>query len=142
MGGAGLLETVGASLYGLPWFLAYLATAVVLTLVYVVVYTWVTPHPEIKLIRENNLAASLAFGGSLIGFSLPLASAIANSVALVDCVVWGVVAMIVQITVYFLVRLPIPKISERIEKGELASGLWLGAASLTGGILNAASMIS
>ena len=136
------METVGASLVGLPWFLAYLATAVVLTLVYAVVYTWVTPHPEIKLIRENNLAAALAFGGSLVGFSLPLASAIANSVALIDCVVWGVIAMVVQIAVYFLVRLPIPKISERIEKGETASGLWLGAASLTGGLLNAASMTS
>jgi putative membrane protein len=136
------LETVGASLEDLPWFLAYLATAVVLTLVYAVVYTWVTPHPEIKLIRENNLAASLAFGGSLIGFSLPLASAIANSAALVDCVVWGVIAMVVQIAVYFLVRLPIPKISERIENGETASGLWLGAASLTGGLINAASMTS
>ena len=133
---------IGASLAGLPWFLAYLATAVVLTLIYVVVYLWVTPHPEIKLIRENNVAASLAFGGSLVGFSLPLASAINSSVALVDLVVWGLIALIVQIAVYFLVRLPIPKISERIEKGETASGLWLGAASLTGGILNAAAMIN
>ena len=131
---------IGTSLDGLPWFLAYLATAVVLTLIYVVIYIWVTPHPEIKLIRENNLAASLAFGGSLVGFSLPLASAIANSVALVDCVVWGLIAIVVQIAVFYLVRLPIPKISERIENGETASGLWLGAASLTGGLLNAASM--
>jgi len=140
--GAGLLEIVGASLDGLLWFFAYLATAVVLTLVYVVVYMWVTPHPEIKLIRENNLAASLAFAGSLIGFSLPLASVIANSVALVDCVVWGLIAIVVQIAVYFLARLPMPRISERIEKGETASGLWLGAASLTGGLLNAAAMTS
>ncbi len=138
--GAGLLEIVGASLDGLPWFFAYFATAVVLTLVYVVVYMWVTPHPEIKLIRENNLAASLAFAGSLVGFSLPLASAIANSGALVDTVIWGLIAIVVQIAVFYLVRLPIPKISERIENGEMASGLWLGAASLAGGILNAASM--
>lgn len=124
----------------LPWFLAYMATAVALTLFYVVVYIWVTPHPEIKLIRENNMAASLAFAGSLIGFCLPLASAIANSLSLVDCAVWGVVALIVQIVVFYLVCLPIPKISERIEKGEIASGLWLGVASLAGGILNAASM--
>ena len=124
----------------LPWFLAYMATAVALTLFYVVVYIWVTPHPEIKLIRENNMAASLAFAGSLIGFCLPLASAIANSLSLVDCAVWGVVALIVQIVVFYLVCLPIPKISERIEKGEIAIGLWLGVASLAGGILNAASM--
>ena len=136
------LQVVGMSLGGLPWFLAYLATALVLTLIYVVIYIWVTPHPEIKLIKENNLAASLAFAGSLIGFSLPLASAISSSVALIECVVWGLIAVVVQIAVCYLVRLPIPKISERIENGETASGLWLGAASLTGGILNAACMTS
>ncbi len=134
------MEIVGASLSELPWFVAYMATAVVLTLIYLVIYMWVTPHPEIKLIRENNLAASLAFAGSLVGFSLPLASAIANSGALVDTVIWGLIAIVVQIAVFYLVRLPIPKISERIENGETASGLWLGAASLAGGILNAASM--
>ena len=136
------MQLIGTSLDGLPWFLAYLATTLVLTLIYVVIYSWVTPHPEIKLIRENNFAASLAFAGSLVGFSLPLASATANSVALVECIVWGLIAIVVQIAVFYMVRLPIPKISERIENGETASGLWLGAASLTGGILNAASMTS
>ena len=134
------MELVGNMLNELPWFIAYMATAVALTLFYVVVYIRVTPHPEIKLIRENNLAASLAFAGSLIGFCLPLASAISNSLSLVDCAVWGVVALVVQIVVFYLVCLPIPKISERIEKGEIASGLWLGVSSLAGGILNAASM--
>ena len=47
------MEIIGASLNGLPWFLAYMATAVVLTLIYLVIYMWVTPHQEIKLIREN-----------------------------------------------------------------------------------------
>jgi putative membrane protein len=136
------LETVGASLNEIPWFLAYFGTALILTLVYMVVYMWVTPHDEIKLIRENNLAASLASVGSLIGFSLPLASAIAHSADLDDCAIWGVIAIIVQVVVFFMVRLPVPKISERIEKGETASGLWLGGASLTGGILNAACMTS
>ena len=136
------MEFLGNSLSELPWFLAFMATAMALTLFYVVTYMWVTPHDEIKLIRENNMAASLAFAGSLVGFCLPLASAIANSGALVDVAVWGVVALLVQIAVFYLVCLPIPKISERIEKGEMASGLWLGATSLTGGLLNAASMTS
>jgi len=136
------LEIIGDSLNELPWFLAYMATAVALTLTYLVVYMWVTPHQEIELIRGNNMAASLACSGGLIGFCLPLASTISQSDALVDCVVWGIVALVVQVAIYFLVRLPVPKISERIEKGETASGLWLGAASLAGGILNAASMTS
>jgi putative membrane protein len=136
------LDIVGTSLGELPWFLAYLATAVGLTLAYLLIYMWVTPHDELELIRSNNLAASLAFAGSLIGFSLPLASAIAHSVALVDCAIWGLIAIVVQIAIFYLVRLPVPKISERIEKGETASGLWLGATSLTGGLLNAACMTS
>ena len=136
------MEFLGNALSELPWFLAFMATAMALTLFYVVIYMWVTPHDEIKLIRENNMAASLAFAGSLVGFCLPLASAIANSGALVDVAVWGVVALLVQVAVFYLVCLPIPKISERIEKGEMASGLWLGATSLTGGLLNAASMTS
>ena len=134
------MDFVGAALTELPWFLTYMGTAVVLTLCYVIIYMWVTPHPEIKLIRENNTAAALAFSGSLIGFCLPLASAMANSVSITDCAIWGVVALLVQVIIFFLVCLPIPGISKRIEKGEVASGLWLGVASLAGGLLNAAAM--
>ena len=134
------MEIVSNSLNELPWFFVHMATALALTLFFLIIYIWVTPHPEIKLIRENNVAASLAVSGSLIGFCIPLTSAIINSGSLVDVVVWGVVALLVQIIIFYLVCLPIPKISERIEKGEIASGLWLGSASLAGGILNAASM--
>jgi len=134
------METVSTSIVGLPLFLAYLGTAAVLTGIYIVVYMWVTPHAEIKLIRENNLAAAVAFAGSLIGFSLPLANTIAGSVSLVDCAIWGLIALVVQILIYFIARIPMPKMSERIEKGEMASGVWLGSASLSGGLLNAACM--
>ncbi|MGY9016073.1 MAG: DUF350 domain-containing protein [Rhodospirillales bacterium] len=136
------MEAVGASLNELPWFLAYMGTAIGLTLVYLVIYMWVTPHDEIALIRESNAAAAAAFAGSLLGFCLPLASAITNSASLVDVAIWGGIALIVQIVIFFVVCLPVPKISERIENDEIASGVWLGAASLAGGILNAASMTS
>ena len=71
---------------------------------------------------------------------MPLASAMMNSVTILEMVVWGVIALIVQIVVYLLVRLPMPRISERITANEVAAGIWLGATSLVGGILNAASM--
>ena len=76
----------------------------VLTLIYLVIYMWVTPHHEINLIRENNLAAALALAGSLVGFSLPLTSAIANSVALVDCAIWGLIAIVVQSVVDAVIK--------------------------------------
>ena len=134
------MDIVNAPLNELPWFLAYMGMALCLTMFYIITYIWITPHPEIKLIRDNNLAAALSFGGSLIGFCLPLASAIAHSTSLLECAIWGLIAVLVQVLMFYLVCLPIPKISEKIEKGEIASGLWLGVISLAGGLLNAASM--
>ena len=136
------MEILGALLHELPAFLSYMGTALVLTALYMVIYMWVTPHHETKLIRENNIAAALALVGSLVGFCMPLASAIANSISLVDCALWGLTALIVQIAIFYLVGLPIPKISERIERGDIAAGVWLGSASFAGGLLNAASMTS
>ena len=121
-------------------FLAYFGVATVLTVIFIAIYLKTTRHDEIKLIKDNSVAAAVAFSGSLIGFALPLASVMLNSLSLIDLVLWGIVAMIVQILVYFLVRMPMPRVSERIEAGEVAAGIWLGTASLVAGILNAASM--
>jgi len=121
-------------------FLAFFGVAAILTVIFIAIYSKITRHDEIKLIKDNSVAASVAFSGSLIGFALPLASVMLNSSTLLDLVLWGFVAMIVQIVAYFLVRMPMPRVSERIEAGEIAAGIWLGTASLVAGILNSASM--
>ena len=135
-----MTDLFGDNLADLQDFLAFFVVAVILTIIFVGVYSTVTRHNEIKLIKEKSTAAAIAFSGSLIGFAMPLASAMMNSVTILEMVVWGVVALIVQIVVYLLVRLPMPRISERITANEVAAGIWLGATSLVAGILNAASM--
>ena len=129
------------SLAGLPAFLAYFCTGLVATVAYLFVYTRITPHNEFQLIRDNDAAAAIALGLSLLGFVAPLVSAIAHSANVVDCLIWSLIALIVQIVVYFLVKIPVPNLSERIAKGELAPAIWLGLASLAAGALNAACMI-
>ena len=129
------------SLAGLPAFLVYFCTALVSVAAYLFVYTRVTPHDEFLLIRENNPAAAIALGLSLVGFTLPLVSAIAHSANVWDCLIWAAIALVVKTVVYFLVRVPVPKLSERIAAGELAAAIWLGLSSLAAGALNAACMI-
>ena len=135
-----MVEQFNIYLADLPEFLGFFVVSLLLMIVFVAVYTNVTRHSEIKLIKENSVAAAVAFSGSMIGFALPLASTMISSRTILDMIIWGVVAMIVQILVYFLVRLPMPRVSERIENNEIAAGIWLGASSLTVGILNAAAM--
>ena len=133
-------EQFGLFLANLSEFLLFFVAAAALTLIFVVFYTRVTRHNELSLIKKNSTAAALAFSGSLIGFALPLASTMINSVTVVEMVLWGLVALIVQILVYVVIRLPMPRISERIEADEVAAGIWLGSCSIVAGILNAAAM--
>ena len=133
-------EQIGSFLVSLSEFLIFFVVAAVLTILFVVIYTRVTKHDELALIKKNSTAAAVAFSGSLIGFALPLASTMINSVTVVEMALWGMVALIVQVLVYLLIRLPMPRVSERIEADEVAAGIWLGACSMVAGILNAASM--
>jgi putative membrane protein len=129
------------SLAGLPAFLVYFCTGLVAVLLYLFVYTRVTGHDEFNLINGNVPAAAIALGLSLIGFVLPVASAIVHSANAVDCLIWSVIALLVQIVVYYAARIPVSNLSQRIAAGELAPAIWLGCASLAAGVLNAASMV-
>ncbi len=127
------------SLAGLPAFVAYFCTAFIAVVLYLFIYTRVT-HDEFDLIRKNVPGAAISLGLSLLGFCLPVASAIAHAANLLDCAVWSVIALIVQLVIFFIVRVPVPDLSRRIAGGEVAPAIWLGLASLAGGTLNAASM--
>lgn len=128
------------ALLKLPDFALFFSVSLALVGVYLLVYTVATSHNEFGLIRQNNIAAALSLGLSLTGFALPLSSAVVHANTIPDLVVWGVVAIVVQLIVYMLVRIVLPNLSARIAAGELAAALFLGAASLAAGVINAAAM--
>jgi putative membrane protein len=129
------------SLAGLPAFLLYFCTGLIAIVLYLFVYTRVTPHDEFKLIRDNDPAAAIALGLSLLGFVIPVVSAITHTANVIDCLIWSVIALIVQIAVYYIVKIPVPNLSQQIAAGELAPAIWLGLASIAAGAINAASMV-
>lgn len=124
----------------LPSFLLDFTVAIALSVLYIAVYTFATAHNEFALIRRNVPAASVSLGFSLVGFAIPLSSAMIFSETFIDLALWGLVALVVQIVVYGLVRLAIPDLSARIARGEIAPALFLGAASVAAGLVNASAM--
>ncbi len=127
-------------LSGLPLFAAYFALGLLLLFLFVVIYVRITPYREIALIRAGNVAAAASLGGSIIGFVLPVASAIENSVSLIDMLLWSLVALVVQLLAFVIARAMVPAISKNVEEGQVASGLFLGAIAIALGLLNAACM--
>jgi len=110
------------SLAGLPAFLSYFAAAIGLFALFLFAYILITPYREIALIREGNAAAAASLSGAILGFVLPLASAIAHSVGLLDMAVWGLTALIIQLLVYLAARLLLPDLARDIPAGKVAIG--------------------
>jgi len=132
--------TVLESFQGLVDFGKYFLAALGYLLVFCVIYCKVTPYDELKLVREGKLAPAISFGGAFIGFVLPLHSAITHSVGFVDMLVWALVAMVVQILVFSLVRLFFKDLVKQIEENQPAAASLLAFFAIAIGILNAASM--
>ena len=135
------MQVLLESINGFPPFALHLAVSLLLLAVFVVVYTRITPYPELELIRQGNVAAAISLSGATLGYAIPLAYASAQSVNLADMVLWGGIALITQLAVYAFVRiLLIPGLVKDIEQGGVAQGSFLGALSVATGILNAGCM--
>lgn len=128
------------SFAGFDDFLVYLALSLVLTAMFLAIYVRVTPYREFALIREGNMAAAFSLSGALLGFIVPLAAAVEHSVGVVDMMIWGVIALFVQLAAFVAAKLVIPSITEDIPAGKSAQGFFLGVLSLGVGLLNAACM--
>jgi putative membrane protein len=124
----------------LPNFLAYFAAAIVLLAAFVAIYLFITPYDEIRLIRNNNVAAAISLSGAVLGFAMPIANVIAHSDTLLDLLVWSVIAGLVQLAAWLVARVALPTLKEDIAANRVAPAVLVAALSLTIGLINAACM--
>ena len=122
-------------------FLIYLVLGLALTAGFVALYASITPHDELALIKANAPGAGISMAGAMIGFAVPMAAIIAQAVTIFDFLFWGVVAGLAQLAAFWAFRLVFPKISGRIEGGEVAAPTVLAAGHVVIGLINAASLV-
>lgn len=125
---------------GLPVLIVHLALTTVIFVIGLVVYIWVTPYRELTLVREGNAAAGIALAGMMLALVVPLAATMANSVSAPDILLWGSIAVVLQLIAFAAVALLLRRLPAAIERGEIASALVLAAAQISCGLLNAAAM--
>jgi putative membrane protein len=127
-------------LVGFPVFIAHFALTIALLVVGVVLYIVITPHHEMRLLREGNNAAALSLGSVVVALGLPLAVSMANSVTLFDILLWGVVALVLQLVTFFAIDLVLRGLPKRIEEGQVAPAIFLAAAKLAVAVITAAAL--
>lgn len=125
---------------GLPVLLLHFATTLALLLVGVLCYVWLTPFRERELIRAGNAAAGLALAGALVALAVPLAATLAVSAIWLDIVLWGAVAVSIQLVAAFAVMALFRDFRAAIEDGNVAAAALLVGVQLAIALLNAGAM--
>jgi putative membrane protein len=125
---------------GFPVTLLHVAVSVGMLFLASAIYILLTPHSEISMIREGNVAAALDVGGVLVGLAIPLAYSLKASTSLADLALWGVSTVVVQLLVFRLVDLVLHGLPKRIQDGEVAAAAVLVGAKLATAMIVAAAV--
>jgi putative membrane protein len=113
----------------------------VLLAIGVAIYVAVTPFRERAMVASGNPAAGTTLAGAILALAIPLAAMLATSSTLLDIMVWGVVALILQLLTLGIVALAMRNLRGMIEDGNVAAAITLAGAQIAVALLNAAAMV-
>jgi putative membrane protein len=123
-----------------PHFLMSTGAAGLMLLLASTVYVLLTPWKELSLVRGGNTAAGVALGGAIAGLAIPIASTLASSMSLPGLLIWGAVALLMQLITYRVVDLVLRDIPGRIANDEVGAATVLAAAKLSAAFILAAGL--
>lgn len=125
---------------GLPVLVVQFALTLALLIVGVAVYMAITPFHEMRLVRTGNAAGGIVLGGSIVALAIPLAATLATSRFSLDILIWGLVALVLQLLTFVAATLLIRGLRGMIEAGNLAAAWLLVGVQLAVALLNAGAM--
>ena len=127
-------------LAGIPFLLSHFGVTVLMLVIGVFIYMWITSHDERVLIREGNTAAAISLAGAILGLAIPLAFCMASSVNVYDIVIWGIVTLVIQLATFWIIDIWLRDLSKRIEEGQVGTAILLVSVKLAIASINAAAV--
>ena len=127
-------------LSGLPLLLIHFGVTLIMLALGIVIYVIVTPYNEIGLIKKGNPSAALSFSGALIGMAIHLSVAMAGSVNIMDIIVFGAVAIILQLLSYRITDLLLRELPSRIKNNEISAAITMVGIKISISLVNAAAV--
>ena len=127
-------------LAGLPVLAGQLLTTLALLGIGVLAYFTLTPFDERRLVRDGNVAAGIVMCGTLISLAIPLAATLASSGSEIDILIWGFVALVIQLLAFLAASGLIRGLRGMIEGGNAAAALALVGIQIAVALLNAGAM--
>lgn len=125
---------------GFPHLIYYLLMVTIIYVAGIIVYVKLTPHKEVELIQEGNMAAAISFSALVIGLALPLAACLILKIGLIDVLIWGIVSVVLQLFLFRITDIILSGMPKRIAEGEVPAATVLAAFKLAGSIILAVAI--
>tara|TARA_Y100000766_G_C18437288_1_gene379601 strand:+ start:101 stop:511 length:411 start_codon:yes stop_codon:yes gene_type:complete len=135
------MEYISALITGLPFLISHLFITLCLLFLGITSYIFLTPIKELKLIKDGNLSASISFSGALLGIGIPLASSLSVSNSILEIIIWGLTAIVLQLLCFKVTDTFLKDLSKRIEDNQLATSILLFSIKISVSLINSAAII-
>ncbi len=135
------MEYISALITGLPFLISHLFITLCLLFIGITSYIFLTPIKELKLIKDGNISASISFSGALLGIGIPLASSLSVSNSMLEIIIWGLTAIVLQLLCFKVTDTFLKDLSKRIEDDQLATSILLFSIKISVSLINSAAII-
>ncbi|OYX46266.1 MAG: hypothetical protein B7Y90_16315 [Alphaproteobacteria bacterium 32-64-14] len=125
---------------GFPEFMLHGGVTLALLIAGCIVHVLLTPMKEIKLIREGNTSAAISLCAVIVGLSVPMAACLVTALSVWDILIWGVVAILLQLLAFRAADLVLRDLPRRIERNEIGAALVLAAVKIAAAMVMAAAL--
>lgn len=120
---------------GFPWLIFYLLIVTAIYLAGLFIYVKLTPHKELELVQNGNMAAAISFSALVISLALPLAACLINKFSLIDVALWGTISLFLQLFLFRLTDSIFKGMPQRIEDNQVPAATVLAAFKIAGSII-------
>lgn len=120
---------------GFPWLIFYLMVVTVIYLAGLYIYVKLTPHRELELVQDGNMAAAVSFSALVFSLALPLAACLVNKFSLIDVAIWGILSLFLQLFLFRLTDAIFKGMPQRIIDDEVPAATVLAAFKIAGSII-------
>ena len=120
---------------GFPWLIFYLIVVTAIYLAGLFIYVKLTPHKELELIQNGNMAAAVSFSALVLSLALPLAACLVNKFSLTDVALWGTLSLFLQLFLFRLTDAIFKGMPQRIIDDEVPAATVLAAFKIAGSII-------
>jgi len=120
---------------GFPWLIFYLIVVTAIYLAGLYIYVKLTPHRELELVQNGNMAAAVTFSALVISLALPLAACLVNKFSLIDVAIWGTLSLFLQLFLFRLTDGIFKGMPQRIIDNEVPAATVLASFKIAGSII-------